>query len=72
MSNHFYAAITLQLCIWVISLIGVWIYWKESQPIPLIVGLLVGGLVSVMNAVFVMIDIPYINPFIKSGDTNKQ
>ena len=70
MSNHFHAAITLQLCILVICLIGIWIYWKVSQPIPLIGGLLVGGLVSVMNAVFVMIDRPYINPFIKSGDTN--
>jgi transcriptional regulator with XRE-family HTH domain len=70
--NHFHAAITLQLCIWVISLIGLWIYWKVSQPIPLIGGLLVGGLVSVINAIFVIIDRPYINPFIKSGDADKQ
>jgi transcriptional regulator with XRE-family HTH domain len=72
MSNHFHAAITLQLCILVISLIGLWIYWKISQPIPLMGGLLVGGLVSVMNAIFVMIGRPYINPFIKSGVTNRK
>lgn len=72
MSNHFRAAITLQLCIWVISLVGLWIYWKVNQPIPFIGGLLAGGLVSVMNAVFVMIGRPYINPFIKSGETNKK
>lgn len=72
MSNHLHAAITLQLCIWVISLIGLWIYWKVSQPIPLIGGLLVGGLVSVMNAVFVMIDRPYINPFIKNNKINRK
>lgn len=72
LSNHFQAAITLQLSILVICLIGLWIYWKLNQPIPLIGGLLVGGLVSLMNAVFVMIDKPCINPFIKSGETNIQ
>lgn len=72
MSNHFYAAITLQLCIWVISLISLWIYWKVNQPIPLIGVIFTGGLVSAMNAILVMIDRPYINPFIKSGETNKK
>jgi transcriptional regulator with XRE-family HTH domain len=68
MSNHFRAAITMQLCIWVISLAGIWIYWKTNIPIPLIGGLLVGGLISIMNTIFVMTGKPYINPFIKSGE----
>ena len=37
--------------------------------IPFIVGLLAGGLVSIMNAIFVMTGKTYINPFIKSGET---
>lgn len=69
-SDHFRAALTLQLCVWAISLIGLWIYWKANQPIPLIGGLLVGGLVSVINAIFVFNGRPFINPFIKSGETN--
>jgi len=72
MKNHFRAAISMQLCIWVISLCGLWIYWKTNIPIPLIGGLLVGGLVSIMNAIFVMNGKPYINPFIKSEETNKK
>lgn len=71
MSNHFRAALTMQLCIWVISLIGFWIYWKVNQPIPLIGGLLAGSVVSVLNAILVMTGKPFINPFIKSGATNR-
>jgi len=67
--THFHAAITLQLCIWVICLIGLWIYWQIGQPIPLIGGLLVGGLVSLINAGLVMMDKPFINPFIKRDAT---
>ena len=70
MINHFRAAISMQLCIWVISLGGLWIYWKTNIPIPLIGGLLVGGLISILNAIFVLNGKPYINPFIKSGETN--
>ncbi len=70
MSNHFRAAITLQLIIWVISFVGLWIYWRVNQPIPLISGLLAGGLISVMNTIFVITGKPYINPFIKSAETN--
>jgi len=70
MINHFRAAISMQLCIWLISLVGLWIYWKVNQPIPIIGGLLIGGLISIMNAIFVMNGKPYINPFIKSGETN--
>jgi transcriptional regulator with XRE-family HTH domain len=68
MTNHFRAAISMQLCIWVLSLAGLWIYWKTNIPIPLIGGLLVGGLISIMNTIFVMTGKPYINPFIKSGE----
>lgn len=71
-ANHFHAAITLQLCIGVISLISLWIYWKVNQPIPLVGGIFTGGLVSVMNAVLVIIDRPFINPFIISGETNRK
>ena len=64
-SNHFRAAITMQLCIWLISLIGCWIYWKVNQPVPLIGGLLVGSLIAIMNTIFVIVGKPYINPFSK-------
>lgn len=70
MSNHFRAAITMQLCILVISLFGLWIYWKTNQPIPFVGGLLVGGLISIMNTISVMHGSSYINPFIKSGEKN--
>ncbi|PXY03021.1 hypothetical protein DF185_02715 [Marinifilum breve] len=65
-SHHYRAAISMQLCIWVISLIGLWIYWKTNQSIPIIIGLLIGSLVSIMNAVFALFDKPLINPFIKN------
>ena len=71
-TNHFRAAIAMQLCIWVISLAGLWIYWKTNIPIPLIGGLLVGSLIAIMNTIFVMTGKPYINPFIKSGEINKK
>ena len=64
--NHFRAAITMQACIWAIILVGLWIYWQVNQPAPLIGGLLVGALIAIMNAIFVIIGKPFINPFIKS------
>ncbi|MCT4637700.1 MAG: helix-turn-helix domain-containing protein [Bacteroidales bacterium] len=67
-SNHFKAAITMQLCIIIICLIGLWIYWRVNQPIPFVGGLLAGGLVSVINAISVMNGKPYINPFIKNTE----
>jgi len=70
MINHFRAAVTMQLCIWVISLAGLWIYLKTNIPIPLIGGLLVGVIISVMNTIFVLTGKPYINPFINSSETN--
>lgn len=70
MSNHFRAAITMQLCILVICLFGLWIYWTANQPVPFVGGLLVGGLISIMNTISVMHGNSYINPFIKSGEKN--
>jgi transcriptional regulator with XRE-family HTH domain len=72
MINHFRAAISLQLLIWVICLFGLWIYWRVNQPIPVIGGLLVGGLISIMNVIFVMNGKPFVNPFIKSEETNRK
>lgn len=66
LQNHFLAAITMQLCIWAICLVSLWIYWKVNQPIPLVGGLLVGGLLAIMNTIFVLSGKTYINPFIKS------
>ncbi|MDA3943796.1 MAG: helix-turn-helix domain-containing protein [Bacteroidetes bacterium] len=71
-ANHFRAVITLQLTILGITLIGLWIYWKVNQPIPLFGGLLAGGLLSILNAINVMNSAPFLNPFIKSGDRSKQ
>lgn len=68
MSNHFRAVISFQLCILGISLGGLWIYWKANLLTPFIGVLLAGGLVSIMNAIFVMSGKAYINPFIKSED----
>ncbi len=68
MSNHFRAAITMQLCILIISLISLWIYWRVNQPIPLIGGLFAGALVSVINTISVMNGKPYINPFMKNTE----
>ena len=66
MSKHFRAVISMQLCILVISLLGLWIYWKANQPIPFIGGLLVGGLISILNTISVMHGSSYINPFFNS------
>lgn len=71
MTNHFHAAVIMQLCILGICLVGLWIYWNVNQPIPLIGGLLVGALISIANTIFVLIGKPYINPFIKSEETRE-
>ena len=42
MIDHLHAAISMQLCVWFISLVGLWIYWNTNIPIPLIGRLLVG------------------------------
>lgn len=70
MTNHFRAAISMQLCILAICLAGLWIFWITNIPIPLIGGFLFGGLISIMNSIFVITGKPYINPFIKSGEAN--
>jgi len=65
MTNHFKAVLSMQLCILGICLGSLWIYWRVNQLTPFIGGLLVGGLVSIFNAINVMNGKPYINPFIK-------
>ena len=65
-SKHFRAVISLQLGILAISIIGLWIYWLSNQPIPFFGGLLVGGLLSLTNAIKVLNNEPFINPFIKT------
>ncbi len=70
MANHFHAVIVMQLCILGISLGGLWVYWKVNQPIPFFGALLVGGLVSVFNAINTMNGKSFINPFIRSERLN--
>lgn len=69
-AHHFRAVLTLQLTILGITLIGLWIYWKADQPIPLVGGLLAGGLLSIVNAIKVVNGTSFINPFVKRGDKN--
>ncbi len=67
--NHAYhlrAVISFQLCVLGICLGGLWVYWRVEEWTPLLGGLLVGGLVSVVNAIFVMSGKSFINPFFKS------
>lgn len=66
MANHFRAAITMQLLVWVICLIGLWIFRKTNQSIPFFSGLLIGALVSIMNTIFVLFGRPFIHPFVKN------
>lgn len=68
MTNHFRAVLSMQLCILGISLGGLWIYWKVNQLTPFIGALLVGGLVSIFNAINVMNGKGYLNPFFKRED----
>lgn len=53
-SHHFRAAIIMQLCILFISLGVLWVYWFSNHAFPLIGGLLAGGLIALMNLIFVM------------------
>lgn len=66
MTNHLRAVLSLQLCILGISLVGLWIFLKMNQLIPFIVGLLVGGLISIVNTINVMNGKAFINPFFKN------
>ena len=58
-NDHYQAVISFQLTIWVIILGGLWIYWKADEPTPLLAGLFLGGLFSVLNAIRVMNGRPY-------------
>lgn len=67
MTNHLRAVLSMQLCIFGISLAGLWIYWTTNQLTPFIGGLLVGGLVSIVNSINVMNGKAFINPFFKNS-----
>jgi transcriptional regulator with XRE-family HTH domain len=64
--NHFRAVVVLQLILLGITIVGLWIYWKMNQPIPLFGGLVAGGLLSIINTVKVLNGESYINPLIKN------
>jgi hypothetical protein len=49
-----------------ISFVGLWIYWKVNQPIPLIGGLLAGSLLTIINSIRVMNNEQFISPFVKN------
>lgn len=59
MSDHYRDVISFQLKIWVAILVGLWIYWKADQPIPLIMVFFVNGLFSIMNTIKVISGEPY-------------
>ena len=65
-SKHFRAVMSLQLCILIILLISLLIYWKTNQALPLFGILLAGALVSIQNGIMVMNGAPFINPFVKN------
>ena len=67
MTIHFRGVISFQLCVIGISLGGLWAYWWTNMLIPFVGALLMGGLVSIVNAIMVMNGNPFINPFIKQG-----
>lgn len=68
MIHHFHAVLSMQVCILGISLGGLWVYWKVNQLTPFMIGLLIGALVSIFNAINVMNGKAFINPFVKSEE----
>ena len=58
-TDHYRAAISFQLTVWVIILGGLWIYWKANQPTPLIAGVFLSGFISILNTIKVMNGKPY-------------
>ncbi len=58
-TDHYRAAISFQLTVWVIILGGLWIYWKANQLTPLIAGVFLSGLLSILNTIRVMNGKPY-------------
>jgi transcriptional regulator with XRE-family HTH domain len=52
---HYRDIIYFQLICWLgIIIPGLFIYWKINQPIPLIFGIMGGGILSIVNAIKVM------------------
>lgn len=64
--NHFRAVLFLQLILLGISIVGLLIFWKMNQPIPLLGGLVAGALLSIINMMKVLNGESYINPLIKN------
>lgn len=54
MSEHYREVISFQLKVWVVILVGLWIYWKADQPIPLILGLLGNCIYTILNTIKVI------------------
>ncbi len=67
MAKHFRATLSMQLCILAIALTTLWIYWRVNEITPFVITLLMGALVSILNAISVTNGKPFINPFIKSS-----
>ena len=65
MTSHYLAAMSMQLAIVGISIVGLWIYFKVNQLTPFYGGLLAGALISIFNAINVMNGKKFINPFVK-------
>lgn len=68
MAQHFRAAITFQLCILGVSIGSLWVYWKVNMLTPFVGSLLVGALMSILNAINSMQGKPYFSPFFKRED----
>lgn len=54
LSGHYREVISFQLKVWIAILIGIWIYWKVNQPIPLILIFLVNAMFSILNTINVL------------------
>jgi transcriptional regulator with XRE-family HTH domain len=66
MAKHFRATLSMQLSVLGICIVGLWVYWNVNQLTPFIGALVAGGLVAIVNAINVMNDKAFINPFIKN------
>lgn len=54
MSEHYRDVISFQLKVWVGIIATSWIYWKASQPIPLILVFLVNAVISIFTTIKVV------------------
>jgi transcriptional regulator with XRE-family HTH domain len=73
MSEHYRDVISVQLKFLVIILIGIWIYWKSNQPVPLIMAFLVNALFAILNTINVVSGKPYKHiTLFKSGNRDNK